>query len=362
MRLIPMDFVREDHVLAKTIYDDQNRVLLMRGIRLKSSLVSKLKEMGYHSIYINDEYSTDYIEDIIKPQLRQKAMVTLKSILSTTSLWTDENKKKAEVRMLKDKTYKDMAALKDVTKEIVDELVISKDVMVSLVDLKSRNSFLFSHSVNVAILSLVLGVSMGLNKNELNDLALGALLHDVGMISVPQEIVDKGLNLNESEWSIYRQHTRKGYEYLGQLVNMDAHVKIIALEHHEQMDGKGYPLGLRDVQIHKLSKIVAVTDAYDLLTSSNPMVSPSEALEYIMGNCGSKFDLEIVKNFLKKIVPYPIGMIVKLSSGDVCIVTAINADFPLRPVLKVIKGSKQNQEINLVHEQGITISGIQYLV
>lgn len=363
MRIVPLSHVKEDYILGKTIYDDQGRVLLMKGVYLKSGLVQRLKELGYSSVYIKDGLSTGEIDDIVKPQIRQKAVSTLSKIISDLTKLSEAENDEKKLKGLKEKTYKNVDTLKNVSYEIVNELMARKDVMVNLVDIKSSDNFTYAHSVNVAVLSLVLGISLSLNKYELYDLALGALLHDIGVIFVPKEIARRRKVLNDEELEQYKLHTSKGYEHLGKIVTIKPSVKIVALQHHEQTDGKGYPLGFDGSKINKFAKIVTIADSYDILTSSvddEVPVPPHEALEYMMSYGGLKFDTNMVKEFIKKIVPFPVGTIVKLSSNDIGIVKDVNPDFPWRPTVTMIKDGKLNDTINLIKAKNITILGVQY--
>lgn len=363
MRVVPLSHVKDDYRLAKTIYDDQGRVLLVKGVYLKSGLVNRLSELGYSYIYITDSLSTEEIDDIIKPQRRQKAIGTLGRFMDDMAKLNDEKTDKNSSRIYMDRMYKNVEVLKDVSTEIVNELMMQKDVMVSLVDIKSSDNFTYTHSVNVALLSLVLGIALSLNRYELYDLALGALLHDVGIILTPKEIARKRKALNDEESKQYELHTSKGYEYLGKLASIKPVVKVIALQHHEQLNGGGYPLGLDGMRINKFAKIIAIADSYDILTSSidgEVPVPPHEALEYLMGDGGLKFDRDMVHQFIKRIVPYPVGTMVKLSSDEIGIVSSVNTDFPWRPTVTLVKDGRLDRSINLLEAKNLTIAGIQY--
>lgn len=363
MRLVPLSHVKEDDILGKTIYDSQGRVLLSRGVLLKCTLVKKLKELGYNWVYIDDNLFTTEIEDIIKPQIRQKAVSTLGKMMSDMVELSEENVNVRAEKLLQKRVYKGAEELRRVSEEIVNELIAQKDIMVNLVDIKSSDNFTYPHSVNVAILSLILGISLGLNRYELNDLALGALLHDIGVIFLPKGISKMRKVADDKELSQYKLHTNMGYVHIGKIKSLKPVIKIIALQHHEQINGEGYPLGLTDKEINKFAKIVAIADSYDIITSSvngEIPVPPHEALEYMMGDGGQRFDPFLVNEFIKKIVPYPVGTIVKLSNNEVGIVNAVNNDFPWRPKVIVLKDGKPDYTIDLIHVNNITIKEMLY--
>ena len=177
-----------------------------------------------------------------------------------------------------------------------------------------------------------------LKTNDLYELGFCALLHDIGKMSVPIEIISKPSKLTFEEFEIVKQHPAKGAEFF--LKHNLANRRICAgvLTHHEKFDGTGYPNGLRGEDIPLFGRIISIADVYDALTSVRPYRQPSsppEAIEYIMGSSGNAFDLVLVEAFLKKVSPYPIGSCVKLTNGQIAIIVQQNERHPLRPVIRL---------------------------
>lgn len=231
------------------------------------------------------------------------------------------------------------------------------------------DNYTYQHSVNVAVISLVLGVQLQLNQNELYTLCMGALIHDIGKTLIPKNILLKPGPLNEEELKTIREHTTKGYDYLKGCLDISAPSKIVALQHHERYDGKGYPESIKDKSISRFARMVSIADVYDALTSDRPYrkaMSPNDAVEYILSHGDTQFDYEMVKAFSKAIVPYAPGTIVKLSTGDTCVVTDVFPNFALRPQVKIIKkGPNVNAQevgtiISLVDQLGIVIKNIEF--
>ena len=241
-------------------------------------------------------------------------------------------------------------------------------MLVSLVDIKSMDNYTYQHSVNVAVLSLVLGISLNLSKNELLDLCMGALLHDIGKVFVPDGIITKEGSLSPDEYKLIKEHPKNGYNYLSNQYCIKSSSKVVVLQHHERVDGLGYPAGLEGSKINKLAKIVAIADVYDALTSDRcyrRALCASDALEYIMANAGSIFDFEMATVFSRVIVPFPSGTIVKLSNGDVGIVQETFPNYPLRPTVKILNASDKSSEgniIKLIDELSLVISSVEYNV
>jgi HD-GYP domain-containing protein (c-di-GMP phosphodiesterase class II) len=285
MRLVPIENVRPNTVLGKSLYDIDGRILLRAGVVLRENTLAKIRQINILSIYIVDKYSNEEIEDIIKPELRQKAIITIKEAFSNIGRLNTIN----EVRYKEsDYTWQEQSYFYNIGKmaiDLIDDILNHKDVMLALVDIRSMNNYMYSHSVNVAVISLTIGLAFKLPKKKLEALCIGALIHDIGKSLLPKEVSDKQDKLNEEEKEIMKQHPRLGYKYLSSTYNINSLSKLIVLQHHERPDGKGYPDGLLDDKISDLSKIVCIADTYDKLSTDRPnqrAMFPSDVLEYLM--------------------------------------------------------------------------------
>ncbi|MBZ9689653.1 HD-GYP domain-containing protein [Clostridium estertheticum] len=372
MRLVPIEFAKQGDCLAKTIFDDDGRVLLREGVILTEIFLIRIRRLKIYSIYINDEYSDIIIEDVIKPELRQNAIKAIKetfysfekySLYSSNTNFNEKNFSKEK------QTY--FESIGCIAKDIIDEIISKKNVMINLVDIKSMDNYTYQHSVNVAVISLVLGVQLQLNQNDLYTLCMGALIHDIGKVLIPKDIVLKPGTLTHEEFEIIKQHTTKGYDYLKGCLDISAPARIVALQHHEKMDGRGYPDNVKNKSINRFARIVAIADVYDALTSDRPYrkaMSPNDAVEYILAHGDTQFDYEMVKAFSKAVVPYPPGTLVKLSTGDIGVVTAVFPNYGLRPEVKIIKrGSATNARevgspVSLVDQLDIVIKNIEFAI
>ena len=242
MRLIPIECVRENSILGKSIYAYDGRVLLKSGCVLTKSLIDKVKSLHIYSLYIIDEYSSEEIEDIIKPELRQKAIKIVKETFS--DIERVANIHKFEKRKFNDYTKKEQDyfhSIDNLADELISEILSNKNVLLSLVDIKSMDNYTYAHCVNVAVISLVLGISLNLPKKHLKYLCVGALLHDIGKSFVPKEILQKPSKLTESEFEIIKNHPKYGHDFIKKIYNFSSHINSIVLQHHERFDGLGYP-------------------------------------------------------------------------------------------------------------------------
>lgn len=369
MRLVPIESVKEGSFLAKSIFDDNGRILLREGVKLSDMIISRVRSLKIYSIYVIDEYSDKEIEDVIKPELRQKAIRQVKdTFLGIGKLGGPSNFIKSQSNI----SVREKAALFDnvraLADNLIEELLSKKNVLVNLVDIKSMDNYTYQHCVNVSVLSLILGIELKLNKVELYDLCIGALMHDLGKVLIPRDILLKSDKLSDNEFELIKSHSVKGFDYARRMNEISAMSRAVILQHHERFDGKGYPDQKKAQDIHRFARIVAIADVYDALTSDRPYrraLSPSEALEFIMANGGAQFDYEMVKAFSKVIVPYPEGSLVQLSTDEYAVVDEVYQNYPLRPKVKIIKSSSQsrvNTFVDLVHSLDVVIKNHVYVV
>lgn len=222
---------------------------------------------------------------------------------------------------------------------LVSTISLQKDIIASVHEIKSADEYTLSHSVNVAILSLLLGTKLNLSGVMLHRLGLAALLHDIGKTAVPEEILNKPEQLTPEEWAIMEAHTLEGVKILSEQNTVDHLGLVIAAQHHARIDLKGYPdfHALKD--IHTLSKLVAVVDAYDAITSNRSYrraMLPDRAMKVLLQGVGTQFDPVMLKLFVQMTGMYPVGSFVQLDTGEFGVVTQANPSELYRPVVKVV--------------------------
>lgn len=350
MRQVSVNSLKIGDVLGKTIYSSNGRTLLGKGVKLTPLFIGKLRGMGISIVYIEDPRFNDVVaEDIISEENRREAMDIIEQ--STQA-----------VRLGKDL---DGFPLKNMIKKIVEEIMFKKDVLVNMMDIRSKDNYTFAHSVNVCVLSTVLGKVMLLDKEKLETLAIGALLHDVGMVHLPPNILNPTEELTLSELEQMKTHTTLGFEDLRKRKELSLVVAHIAFQHHEHINGTGYPRQLKEGEIHPLAQIVAIADLYDKLTSDHSelkRVMPHEACEVLMGLVGKVFPLEPVRMFLKNIAAYPTGITVRLNTGEIGVVVDQNPSIPARPVVRVYDEVDFNgghgKEYNMVENRTLFITEV----
>jgi HD-GYP domain-containing protein (c-di-GMP phosphodiesterase class II) len=223
-------------------------------------------------------------------------------------------------------------------RSVVDNVLENRGAMLELSGLKEYDEYTFFHSVNVTILSIALGSLVSSNRRFLNSLGVGALMHDVGKMTVELEVLNKSGSLTAEEWDLMRMHPVYGAEVAAGMRGLDRASIVVILEHHMRYDLDGYPDRRPRRAQHLTSRIVAIADAYDAMTSRRPYAvahRQDEAVEVLAKNAGTAFDPVLVRMFTQMLGVYPPRSVARLSSGEIAIVTKPNMDI-IAPWVRVI--------------------------
>lgn len=324
MRRILINELDSGMIVARPIFDSSGRVLLHPGVELNSRYIYSLQKLGLMSVYVRDEFfdDPDAVIDIISEKTRLKAIRTLKKSFD----------------LLEKKHQLNLFAVKNTVDEIIDEIIAHPNTLVSLTDIRSFDDYTYAHSVNVGILSILCGISLNYNRQQLKELGIGALFHDIGKIEIDKNILNKADDLSPEEFAEIKRHAEAGFDILkhSELSLISAHV---AFQHHERWDGQGYPRQLAGEEIHEYARIVSIADAYDALLADRPYrpsYSVTQALNILKRMTGLFFDPFYVAAFQKNIAIYPLGTILELNTGELAVVIDINRKTPEQPVVRVL--------------------------
>lgn len=344
MRFVPANCLVEGMVMGKDLFGKDGVLLLREGQVLTQLNIDRVRLLGYQGIYIVDDISRNIqIKNVIDDELRQKTINAIKNMFihandGRHSDWSNS---------------KDIEETRKMAADIVEEIISNRNLMVNMIDLKVFHDYTYSHSVNVAVLSIVIGVALGFDRQQLYKLCLGALFHDIGKMFVSKDIIDKNGTLSADEFDSIKKHCELGYNYLKEKWDIPIKSYLAVLYHHERYNGSGYPYGRMKDSITLFGRIVAVADVYDALTSERPYrkaMFPSEAVEYIMGASGVHFDPNIVRIFVRKVAPFPIGTCVRLSNNIKAIVVQNYEEFCTRPKVRILD-SENEQFVDLAYDE-----------
>lgn len=227
-----------------------------------------------------------------------------------------------------------LGAAEDLVGGMVENMMVDQDVTMQLVNMKGKDESSYYHVINVTVLSLLMGKELGLSDLEMHHLGVGAMLHDFGHLKIPDKILRKSSTLTDPERSVYQAHTRYGAELARAIGSLSRPVIDIIEHHHEREDGSGYPDKLKGEQISKLTRIVAITNAYDEYCNGahrTTLMTPHEAMSMMYGKEKARFDGGMLALFISRMGVYPPGTLVKLSDGRIAGVTSINKKSLLKP-------------------------------
>ena len=280
MRYISIEKTKPGMILGKEVFDDEGRILLSVNTKLTKEYITRLSIRGYQGVYIEDELSRGIkIEEVISVELRNRG-----------------------AQAVKDGNIDD---LKTIAKDIVSQLLDKdKSISIDIQDLRTYDNYTYKHSVNVAVISTIIGIYLSYDEESLYELCLAALMHDIGKTKIDPAIINKPARLTMAEYRLVQEHARYSYDILDQNWLMPARTKQGVLHHHENEDGTGYPNRLVGDEIPPYAKIIHVADVYDALTSKRPYKKPyalSEAIEYLMGGSNVLFDRKAVEAFLEAV-------------------------------------------------------------
>mgnify|MGYP000430169843 FL=1 len=337
MRLVSIDQISGDETLGKAIFDIDGRKLLNAGVSLRPAIVQKLYEKGVSSVYINDDISEGIEADSL---LCEETKTHAKMIV------------REEMNRLARKKALDYSRLSSLVNKILDEILSKKIDMLNVKDIRMQDERTFAHCVNVCVMSIALANRMSLPVSKVKNIAIGAILHDIGKAFLPPELINKTEPLTESEMLEMRKHPVLGYNFIKDNDDTPATAKVAVLMHHEHINGGGYPMNLTGDKIHYSARILTVCDEFDTAvndTHNNKLLRTTDAVEYLIGASGHVFDKAIVDEFIKMIPVYNEGSIVLLSNGTLAIVVKNNPVNLTRPVVRLFYNPKTRTKYNKVN-------------
>lgn len=349
MKSISIHELKGGEIIGKDILIPEGGTLLTSATKYRLSFKNRLLERGITNLFIDDAIS----ESIEPPELLPQEIKT-----SLT------NNLKKQFDFIQNVVSIDLDEINYIT-SIILETISSKEIILDMIDLKRNDSYTYSHCLNVAILSCAIALKMNFDSDLLENLIIGAILHDIGKMILPKDILNKPGKLTIDERKVLETHATLGYEFIKDEPNVSPLSKVIILCHHERENGKGYPLG-KGTDLHLAPKIVAVSDVFDALISDRPYRKGFPINRALSILKQESLNVEVIKTLESIIAFYPVGSAVLLNNATIGLVEKNFSDDLPRPLLRIIFNTtsqmKEDYRCNLQAEPTLYITKkIDYL-
>ncbi|MDA3734263.1 HD-GYP domain-containing protein [Niameybacter massiliensis] len=319
MRLVNIETLKGGEIIGQDIVTSEGGILLRSQSRFKLAYKNRLLERYIYQIYIDDEISKGIIpNEVIPHNVRMRLNQHLDS----------------QFRKIEKLMTINLNDIAPITSSIMNELS-HKDVILDILDLQHNDDYTYSHCVNVSIIACALAKKMGFNQDDINKIVTGALLHDIGKIIIPKDILNKPGKLTPDELKVMQSHPQLGYDIIKNDAYLSPISKVIILCHHEREDGRGYPLQ-KGKDLYVGAKLVAVADVFDALVSTRPYRTGfpiSRALSILKQE---ELNESVIGTLEHIVASYPVGCTVRLNNNCVALVEQNFADDLCRPLLRVI--------------------------
>lgn len=332
--------------IDQSVVDRLGRNLVTRGAVLDEYVIESLLKLGVMNVYIQ-EGEADPDED--------KVVISTAAMANIEKLYTEDRSKVSLSNSVRERishgiqsiyNNTDTANLASTTASITNDLLNAIDqnnaIAIDIGELKTSDEYTFKHSVDVATIAMILAKQQQMSKQEIFEIGVAGLLHDVGKTKVPLEILNKPGRLDEEEFAVMRQHSVFGYRMVTDKPDFSPAVAMGVLQHHEKINGGGYPMGVDESKISPYAKILSVADIYDALITERPYkqaFSQRDAVEMIM-SMTHELDMKAMKSFLESMILYPVGSIVELSNGEKAKVVRNSPHYILRPTVVGVQSGK----------------------
>lgn len=352
MRRKSINSIRENEVLAKDVYGSTDTILMAAGMNLKKEYIERLKQLNVDYVYVEDKFPTLNIDqETIGDRIKVHCQKTIQDIYERYSYCGNVELKE----------------LISVANQVIFEVLKEPNVLYCIEHVRQSHETVYNHSLNVCAMSVLVALKMGLSKQQIDDIAIGSLIHDIGYLYLElSDMFGNFLSNIDRDTQLVKKHVIFGYTEVENETWLSKKAKNIILSHHEFQDGSGYPLKLTGEDIDIETKVVTVCNEFDRLihNQSGQAVKSHEAIEYIMTQSGIKFDPEVVQAFGDSVARYPNGTNVITNYGEIGVVIGQNIDFPSRPIIHILQDKhgkilSHPVERNLVKELSLFIEEVE---
>lgn len=361
IRKIPLSQLKPGMYVLSVISKNKTVTVKTEGYIRSKDNINKLKKAGITHLTIDPskEKQAEKIDKIL-PEINdtlksdEKAKkgngISLEQEMKKANKLYDDAKSLQHkiLNSLNEQKTINVSEAKESTDAIVDSIFRNQDALTCMTRLRIKDEYLVEHSLNVSILMTLFAKHLGFERRLIEDLALGAFLHDIGKVLIPPEVLHKPGKLTEQEYQEIKNHVNLGMEVLQESPELPDIALEIVQQHHERIDGKGYPNQIADDAISQYGRMIAIVDSYDAMTAERVYkagMHPIKAFKILMKESPNSYDSSLVEQFVNCLGIYPIGTLVKLTSGKLGLISKLNKSKPLQPFVRVFYNTRLNQAI-----------------
>lgn len=374
LKRVPIEDLKPGMYVTQVL--EQTGTLRMRskGVVKNQSIINTLSTKGILCVEVDTDKSTFSFEADTPAEPQKETKVAApkntplnhESINQANDLYFDAvNIQNGFLSSLKRGAAKDLKPVEDLAESLIESVFDNKDALSCLTLIKDADAYLLEHSINCGILMGMLTQFLGYDRDTIEQASIGALLMDVGMSSLPKDVRNNNGNFSQSDWEVMKTHVETGIELVEQCGDISDLVLSIIAQHHERVDGSGYPKGLIKEDISELARIAAIVDTYDAMTSNRAhreSISPTQALKRLTSESG--LDQNLVAQFIQCVGIHPVGSLVKLKSGKLAIVSQQGKTDILSPVVMTFYSIASNhyneiKRIDLSKYDDEIVSGVR---
>lgn len=369
MRQVHIRMLEPGDILAEPILNQHGMTMLGAGTALTENHIFRLKKLGIQTAMIGlKEPGGSYRDEDLK---KLSPIMKLQDLKEKSE--ARENIRHMLVRLAdsdlgfgRPSTPQLDEQFRRMFRNILYEITSHEQVLDGLIRLQQSDPYLLEHSFHVTAYSAILGIATHYSGAEMMDLCVGALLFDIGMTELPVHTIRRSGSLTGADREALRRHPEVGFQIICDMEGVSRRSALCALQHHERYNGTGYPSRLKHHEIDEFAQIVAIADTYHALISRRNYrlaYTPGEAIEYLLAAGDRYFSLELIQTYLRNISIYPLSSLVKLSSGQLGIVSSLDSNLVHRPVVKIIReadGSNVSSpyDVDLMRKTDLVITEI----
>jgi HD-GYP domain-containing protein (c-di-GMP phosphodiesterase class II) len=342
---ISIDNVLPGMKIAAAIEDRAGRMWLPAGTTLTVKIIDRLTELGFASVVVETRE--------VPRKAETTYIISKENVDRSAKAWDRLTDSVAREKRL------DVAPVRDLVSGLLEEIEEHPYVTLDLRALRTVDRYTYFHSLNVTVLALATGAGMGVSRDQLSQLGEAAMLHDIGKIDVGEAIVAKAGPLTSDEWATMQKHPAFARDRLLQQGGVSPDVIGMVYQHHERLDGSGYPAGICGPDFNPMARILAAADIYDAMTADRvyrPHTPPAEALEWLTVSGSNVLSPAAVDALVKRLVVYPVGSRVKLTDGRWGRIVAFDTSLPHRPEVLLDNGER----VDLVFKPALGIAVCEY--